>query len=115
MSHVTVEVDGNGYPVEIGESKEPKFVYVNEQACIGCTLCAGAAPNTFFMEPEHGRARVFQQLDDMESTQEEAIDCCPVNCISKISWEDLVISEIRRKGEVINPYANLFADIPGTV
>lgn len=59
MSHVTVEVDANGYPVEIGQSKQPTFVYVNEQVCIGCTLCAGAAPNTFFMEPEHGRARVF--------------------------------------------------------
>ena len=115
MSHVTVEVDGNGYPVEIGESKDEKFVYVNEQACIGCTYCASTAPSTFFMEPENGRARVFQQLNDTESTIEEAMDTCPVTCISKISWEELVLSEIRRKGEVIDPYANLMSEGAGNV
>ena len=47
---------------------------------------------------------------EAEIIEDEAIDCCPVNCISKISWEDLVLAEIRRKGEVINPYANLFSE-----
>ena len=30
MSHVTVEVDKAGYPVEIGTSQEERFVYVDE-------------------------------------------------------------------------------------
>ena len=67
------------------------------------------------MEPEHGRARAFQQMVDVEIIQDEAIDCCPVNCISKISWEELVLAEIRRKGEVVNPFANLFSENAGTV
>lgn len=52
---------------------------------------------------------------EAEIIEDEAIDCCPVNCISKISWEDLVISEIRRKGEVIDPYANLMSEGAGNV
>ena len=51
---------------------------------------------------------------DGETQQDEAIDCCPVNCISRISWDDLVISEIRRKGEVINPYG-IFSEMAGSV
>ena len=49
-------------------------------------------------------------MEDTTDTQEEAIDSCPVDCISRISWDELVIAEIKRKGEVINPYANLFSD-----
>lgn len=45
---------------------------------------------------------------DLKETQAEAIDSCPVDCISNITWEELVINEIKRKGEVVNPYANLF-------
>lgn len=36
-------------------------MYVDEYTCIGCTNCAHVAPNTFYMDDEHGRARVFQQ------------------------------------------------------
>lgn len=64
MSHVTVEVDKDGYPLEIGKSDEKRFVYVDEQTCIGCQYCSQVAPNTFFMEDDYGRARVFQQMVD---------------------------------------------------
>ncbi len=39
------------------------------------------AQSTFFMEPEHGRARVFQQWGDDEETVQIAIETCPVDCI----------------------------------
>jgi ferredoxin len=55
-SHTRVEWDD--------ESNEPvraQHVYVDEVTCIGCTNCAMIAQSTFFMEGEHGRARVFQQ------------------------------------------------------
>ena len=52
---------------------------------------------------------------EAEIIEDEAIDCCPVNCISKISWEDLVLAEIRRKDQVVNPYANLFSENAGNV
>ena len=50
------------------------------------------------MEEEAGRARVFAQgLDEPELVM-EAIDCCPVNCISFVDHEDLVILETERDG-----------------
>ena len=55
-SHTRVEWDD--------ESNEPvrsQHVYVDEVTCIGCTNCAMIAQSTFFMDCEHGRARVFQQ------------------------------------------------------
>ena len=50
--------------VELDDDDEPffqRFVFVDESSCIGCTMCAGTAPATFFMEDDYGRARVFQQ------------------------------------------------------
>ena len=64
MSHEHVEVDK--------ASNEPlyqeRFVYVDEYTCIGCTNCACVASNTFFMEDDYGRARVFLQSGDDEET-----------------------------------------------
>ncbi|CAN0415642.1 unnamed protein product, partial [Discosporangium mesarthrocarpum] len=61
-SHMLVETDDQGEPYI------DRFVYVDEYTCIGCTHCSHAAPNTFFMEEDHGRARVFQQGTDGEDT-----------------------------------------------
>jgi len=55
-SHTQVEWDG-----EADEPVRAQHVYVDEVTCIGCTNCAMIAQSTFFMEGEHGRARVFQQ------------------------------------------------------
>ena len=101
MSHLTVEVDEDGQPLYM---MAQKFAYVDEQACIGCTLCATTSPSTFFMEEEHGRARAFQQGFDAEEVIEEAISVCPVNCITYTSWEDLVALELERQDQVINKY-----------
>ena len=74
-SHELVELDAQGEPYE------ERFVFVDEHNCIGCTMCAGVAPATFFMEEEHGRARVFQQQGDANSVVSEALDTCPVDCV----------------------------------
>ena len=55
-SHTQVEWDE-----EADEPVRAQHVYVDEVTCIGCTNCAMIAQSTFFMEGEHGRARVFQQ------------------------------------------------------
>ena len=62
------------------------------------------------MEPENGRARVYQQDADIDDVLDTAIEVCPVNCISKINWLDLVTAEIKRLDQVVDPYANLFSE-----
>lgn len=101
MSHEIIRFDGDG----IGP--RDRYVYVEELDCIGCTHCQTTANGTFFMEEEHGRARVFDQIGDIESVVEEAIDTCPVNCIYYVDWEDLVKLEVMRKDQVINNWARL--------
>lgn len=97
MSHHTVEVNAKGKPVKV----EP-YVYVDEQTCIGCTLCALTAPNTFMIEQAYGRARVMRQGFDDFDTVEAAMATCPVNCIELVGWEDLVSLEIERQGSMID-------------
>lgn len=48
---------------------------------IGCKNCNHCAANTFRMEEEYGRARVFAQWADTEEDIQTAIDSCPVDCI----------------------------------
>ena len=96
-SHLQLDYDEDGQPTQL------RFVYVDETECIGCTYCADVARNTFVMEPSAGRARAFAQGQDEPDVVMEAIECCPVNCISFVDHEDLVILETEREGECINP------------
>ena len=101
-SHTRVEKDT--------ESLEPtrlQMVYVDEHSCIGCTNCAMIAQSTFFMHPEHGRARVFQQWGDTDETIQIAIETCPVDCIHYIPYDELVSLEIDRRDQNINSKARL--------
>ena len=50
---------------------------MDEYTCIGCTHCSHTAPSTFFMENEHGRARVYQQGRD---TEEAVSNESPLGC-----------------------------------
>ncbi len=77
--------DRSGLEPELGGVWRQRGVYVDEITCIGCRNCAHVANNTFFIEPEYGRARVFRQDGDNLDTIQEAIDTCPVNCIQ---WAD---------------------------
>ena len=64
--------------------------------------CAMVAQSTFFMEEENGKARVFEQWGDDETTIETAMDTCPVNCIHYIPYDELVQLEIQRRDQFIN-------------
>jgi ferredoxin len=77
--------DRSGLEPELGGVWRQRGVYVDEMTCIGCRNCAHVANNTFFIEPDYGRARVFRQDGDNLDTIQEAIDTCPVNCIQ---WAD---------------------------
>lgn len=68
-SHTRVDWDD-----ELDEPVRSQMVYVDEHTCVGCTNCAMIAQSTFFMEAEHGRARVFQQWGDDDETIQIAIE-----------------------------------------
>jgi ferredoxin len=101
-SHTKVEKD-----LETGEPVRQQMVYVDEHTCIGCTNCAMIAQSTFFMDDEHGRARVFQQWGDDEDTIAVAIQTCPVDCIHYVPYDELVKLEVERRGQNINFKARL--------
>ena len=101
-SHTQVETDA-----ETGEPFRQQMVYVDEHTCIGCTNCAMIAQSTFYMNPEHGRARVFQQWGDDDETIQVAIETCPVDCIHYIPFDELVTLEKERRGQNINFKARL--------
>mmetsp|Transcript_15113 Transcript_15113/g.18420 ORF Transcript_15113/g.18420 Transcript_15113/m.18420 type:complete len:390 (-) Transcript_15113:323-1492(-) len=101
-SHSTVEVDE-----ETNEPIRTQMVYVDEHTCIGCTHCAMIAQSTFFMEPELGRARVFEQWGDDDETIAIAIETCPVDCIHYVPYDELVRLEVERRDQNINFKARL--------
>jgi ferredoxin len=80
-----------------------KFLFVDELVCIGCTHCRYVAPKTFMLEEEFGRARVFKQGGDISDKIDEAIECCPVECIHQVSHTELVrLEEFRAaKGDAL--------------
>ncbi|MDJ0689794.1 MAG: ferredoxin [Xenococcaceae cyanobacterium MO_188.B32] len=91
----------SGLEPELGGVLRQKGTYVDETTCIGCKHCAHTAPNTFYIEPDYGRARVFNQNGDAEDLIEEAIDTCPVNCIHQVDYTELKKLEEERKYQVI--------------
>jgi len=98
-SHMQLDYDEDGTPQQL------RFVYVDEVECIGCMYCAQIARNTFFIEDDAGRARAFAQGQDDPDLVLEAIDSCPVNCISFVDLEDLTILESERDGVTVNQKA----------
>lgn len=101
-SHTKVEKDP-----DTDEPVRQQMVYVDEHTCIGCTNCAMVAQSTFFMNDEHGRARVFQQWGDDDETIQVAIETCPVDCIHYVPYDELVRLEIERRDQNINFKARL--------
>lgn len=65
------------------------------------------AQSTFFMDDEHGRARVFQQWGDDDETIKVAIETCPVDCIHYVPYDELVKLEVERRDQNINFKARL--------
>lgn len=95
----------SGFEPELGGVWRQKGVFVDENICIGCKNCTHVASNTFYIEPDHGRARVFNQDGDTESLIEEAIDTCPVNCIHWLDYTKLKQMEEERRYQVIQSLA----------
>lgn len=70
------------YSVWFGAESEERAVFVDEVKCVGCLKCALIAEKTFAVESVYGRARVVAQWADPENKVQEAMDACPVDCIS---------------------------------
>lgn len=90
-----------GLEPELGGHLRQTGVYVDEMRCIGCTHCAHVARNTFYIEPDYGRARVVRQQGDSEALIQEAMDTCPVDCIHQVDYTDLRQLESDRQHQVI--------------
>jgi len=90
-----------GLEPELGGQFRQKGVYVDEIACIGCTHCAHVARNTFYIEPDYGRARVVRQNGDSPDLIQEARDTCPVDCIHEVDYTELRELERDRQNQVI--------------
>lgn len=90
-----------GLEPELGGQLRQKGVYVDELTCIGCLHCAHVARNTFYIEPDYGRSRVYRQDGDSEEIIQEAIDTCPVDCIHWVDYTELKQLEADRKHQVI--------------
>lgn len=68
-------------------------MFVDEVKCVGCLKCALFAGKTFAIESAYGRARVVAQWADPEHKILEAIETCPVDCISIVERSDLAALE----------------------
>jgi len=93
--------DRTGFEPELGGVLRQKGVYVDELTCIGCRHCAHVARNTFYIEPEYGRARAIRQDGDPDEVIQEAIDTCPVDCIHWVDYTELKQLEQERQNQVI--------------
>ncbi|MDB9525176.1 ferredoxin [Oscillatoria sp. CS-180] len=93
--------DRSGLEPELGGVLRQNGVYVDELTCIGCKHCAHVARNTFYIEPDYGRARAIRQDGDTEEVIQEAMDTCPVNCIHWVDYTELKQLERERKDQVI--------------
>ncbi|XP_077247117.1 DNAJ heat shock N-terminal domain-containing protein [Tasmannia lanceolata] len=77
------------YSTWFGSEGEHRAVFVDEIKCIGCLKCALFAENTFAVESVYGRARVIAQWADPEHKINDAIQACPVDCISMVERSKL--------------------------
>uniref|UniRef100_A0A7N1A7C9 J domain-containing protein n=1 Tax=Kalanchoe fedtschenkoi TaxID=63787 RepID=A0A7N1A7C9_KALFE len=81
------------YSVWMGSETEQRAVFVDEVKCVGCLKCALFADKTFAIESVYGRARVVAQWADPEHKILEAIQTCPVDCISMVERSNLAALE----------------------
>jgi ferredoxin len=59
-------------------------LYIGQEKCIGCGLCAEIAPRVFTLNDE-GVYEIIDPTGDEESKIQEAINECPVECLE---WEE---------------------------
>ncbi|CAG0948364.1 ferredoxin [Geobacter sp.] len=58
--------------------------WVDQEACISCGLCASICPGVFRFA-ENGKSEVYDPAGASEQEIQQAIDGCPVQCIS---WKE---------------------------
>lgn len=59
-----------------------KKVVIDQAECIGCETCVELCPEVFALDSDGEKAEVIKEDEvDLECVQ-EAIDSCPVECIS---------------------------------
>lgn len=62
-----------------------KKVIIDADECVACGTCVEICPEVFAMEDDAEAAEVIKETGGPEDLIQEAIDSCPVQCIT---WED---------------------------
>lgn len=72
-------VDAKPLDEDVGEEKPKEVAFIDEQICIGCTLCIQACPVDAIL----GAAKQMHTIIESECTGcELCVEPCPVDCIS---------------------------------
>lgn len=97
---LTLDEKADFWPTDLepGYSDAKQMLFVDEISCTGCAWCPHVARSTFDTKAsEYGKARVFQQGEDVIDALEEAIDVCPAECMHWVTREELEILEEHRE------------------
>ena len=89
--------------------RDGEFVFIDEESCIGCKQCASVAPSAAFML-DSGRARMFTQSNIPEVST--AVTVCPVQCMHKVSFDELTEMETARDVVIQGDNQSLKRHIP---
>jgi len=55
---------------------------VDQDACIGCGLCAQVAPDVYEMQGDKAAAKAGEISEEQAESAKNAADQCPVSCIT---------------------------------
>jgi len=94
-SHELVEMSMDGKtPLHLSGGD---FIFIDEESCVGCRQCVNVCPSSFLML-DNNRARTFQQGDTVDV--EAALESCPVNCMHRVSFDELKeLETVREHGD----------------